>query len=68
MNIGGYTVESVVSESPTALLYKVQHPKLQSVHACKVVPQIVRDIPSVRAALLQKVQWRIDHQVHFLYV
>ena len=65
MNIGGYTVESVVSESPTALLYKVRHPKLQSMHACKIVPQVVRDIPSVRAALLQKVQWRIDHQSPF---
>ena len=53
MIIGGYTVESVVSESPTALIYKVRHPKLQSVHACKVVPQVVRDISSVRAALLQ---------------
>ena len=46
-------------------MYKVRHPKLQSVHACKVVPQAIRDVPSVRAALLQKIQWRIEHQSPF---
>ena len=65
MNLGGYTIESVVSESPTAVVYKVRHPTLQSVHACKVMPQIVRDIPSVRSALLQRIQWRIEHQSPF---
>ena len=33
MNIGGYTVESVVSESPTALVYKVLTSKV-TVCAC----------------------------------
>ena len=65
MNLGGYTVESLVSESPSAQVFKVRHPTLQSVHACKLVPQVIKDVPSVRAAFLQKVQWRIEHQSPF---
>ena len=65
MNIAGYLVQDVVRESATATVYKVQHPKLQSQHACKIVPKVIADIPSVRAAYLSRAHWHIDNQSPF---
>ena len=61
MNIGGYHVVSLVGEAPTAVVYQVKHPTLQSVHACKLVPPTISNIPSVRAAFLQRIQWCSEH-------
>ena len=64
MKIAGYMVETLVGESPTSVLYKVRHPKLQSVHACKLMPSTVREVPSVRATFF-KIQWQIENQSPF---
>ncbi len=61
MKLAGYQVLETVSEQPTAVVYKVRHPTLQSVHACKLIPPQFVDNPSVRSAFLQRVQWRIDN-------
>ncbi len=65
MKLSGYIVESVIAESPMAIVYKVRHPTLHSIHACKLVSNTIRDIPTVRAMFLQKMQWKIEHQSPF---
>ena len=65
MNIGGYHVVSLVGDAPTAVVYEVKHPTLQSVHACKLVPPIISNIPSVRAEFLQRIQWCSEHPSPF---
>ena len=65
MNIGGYLVEELIGESATSQVYRVRHPKLQSIHACKIVPTIIGEIPSVRAAYLAQAQWQIENQSPF---
>ncbi len=61
MKLAGYQILDTVSEQSTAVVYKVRHPTLQSVHACKLIPPQFVDNPSIRAAFLQRVQWRIDN-------
>ena len=65
MNIGGYLIEELIGESATSQVYKVRHPKLQSIHACKVVPNLIAEIPSLRSAYLSQAHWQIENQTPF---
>ena len=66
INIGGYVIDRLVDEGGWSTLYQVHHQTLHSVHAAKILNPIFADIPSIRAAYVQEMQWLAEQRNPFL--